>query len=228
MVTALVVEPMTNPSRNMVHSHIEMPPIQRGFSPYEYFKINQNPSPIWTQVSIVRGRHYCKFIQISAIRSRRKEGKRYTRGDWSRTVSVRENCIKCDITLLSIKMLYLSHTNYDKSLILWLNIKKGWNLYSLTPVKLQPSFWLYNGIYEFLIILWWGNSGFYQLISALIWPESINNPWNLHEICYLLSICRLTTTTSYQSVLPSHLYKLYWNCCWLLSIYVGIRRWVIM
>ena len=147
MVTALVVEPMTDPSRNMVHSHIEMPPVQRGLSPYEYFKINQNPSPIWTQVGIVRGRHYCKFIQISAKRSRRKEGKRYTRGDWSCTVSIRENCIKCDITLLSIKMLYLSHTNYDKSLILWLNIKKGWNLYSLTPVKLQPSFWLYNGIY---------------------------------------------------------------------------------
>merc|ERR1712029_135661 len=51
MVTALVVEPMTNPSRNMVHSHIEMPPVQRGLSPYEYFKINQNPSPIWTQLS---------------------------------------------------------------------------------------------------------------------------------------------------------------------------------
>merc|ERR1712011_51856 len=50
MVTALVIEPMTDPSRNMVHSHIEMPPVQRGLSPYEYFRINQNPSPIWTQL----------------------------------------------------------------------------------------------------------------------------------------------------------------------------------
>ena len=68
---------MTNPSRNMVHSHIEMPPIQRGFSPYEYFKINQNPSPIWTQVGVMYGEYIIVFFsnfQLSDHEEKKAKG----------------------------------------------------------------------------------------------------------------------------------------------------------
>ena len=73
MVTALVVEPMTDPSRNMVHSHIEMPPFQRGLSPYEYFKINQNPSPIWTQVGVMYGEDIFIIFSSSQIMKKRRQ-----------------------------------------------------------------------------------------------------------------------------------------------------------